>query len=108
LTSFLWRLVVWATLLAGARKIADEPGSISSGEVVYQALRIFISGYIFCGAGMVWNDFIDSRIDREVARTKNRPLAAGRVTATEAVVWMMVQYIASWWLLHATLKGKDV
>ncbi|KAL3483266.1 UbiA prenyltransferase family protein [Aspergillus germanicus] len=99
---------VWATLLAGAKKIADEPGSISPGEVICQALRIFISGYIFCGAGMVWNDLIDTRIDREVARTKNRPLSAGRISTIEAVAWMMVQYIASWWLLHATLKGKFV
>ncbi|KAL4918463.1 UbiA prenyltransferase family protein [Aspergillus aurantiobrunneus] len=99
---------VWATLLAGARKLSDQPGSMSSGEVAHQALCVFVSGYVFCGAGMVWNDLIDSRIDREVARTKNRPLAAGRVTTAEAVVWMMVQYAASWWLLSISLNGKHV
>jgi 4-hydroxybenzoate polyprenyltransferase len=57
---------------------------------------------------MVWNDLIDSKIDREVSRTKNRPIAAGRVTAKQALAWIMVQFLASWYLVHCTLGGQKV
>nr|BDO47152.1 prenyltransferase BrvB [Penicillium bialowiezense] len=99
---------VWATLLAGAKKLGNDSDLTPVDDVLHQALYVFISGYIFCGAGMVWNDLIDCAIDREVARTKNRPLAAGRVTTTQAIVWMTVQYIFSWWLLNRTLGGLNV
>ncbi|XP_077661407.1 prenyltransferase spyF [Aspergillus fumigatus Af293] len=85
---------VWATLLAGANQIATHPASISADHIVKQTLLCLICGYIFCGAGMVWNDWIDRNIDKNVARTKNRPLAAGRVTATEGFIWMMVHVAA--------------
>ncbi|KAH3552021.1 hypothetical protein KXW20_002260 [Aspergillus fumigatus] len=99
---------VWATLLAGANQIATHPASISADHIVKQTLLCLICGYIFCGAGMVWNDWIDRNIDKNVARTKNRPLAAGRVTATEGFIWMMVQYAVSWWLMDIMLAGHDV
>nr|BCP96885.1 prenyltransferase [Penicillium shearii] len=99
---------VWATLLAGASKRIDHPGSISTEYVFKQALLVFVGGYIFCGAGMVWNDWIDLNIDKQVARTKERPLAAGRITNTEALIWMMAQYIASWYLIAYTLDGHNV
>lgn len=99
---------VWATLLAGANQIATHPASISADHIVKQTLLCLICGYIFCGAGMVWNDWIDRNIDKNVARTKNRPLAAGRVTATEGFIWMMVQYAVSWWLMDIMLGGHDV
>lgn len=99
---------VWATLLAGASKITSNPGSITPTYVFQQALLVFISGYIFCGAGMVWNDWVDLNIDQQVARTKQRPLAAGRVTTTEALIWMMAQYVAAWYLVAYTLGNQNV
>lgn len=67
-----------------------------------------IATYLFCGFGMVWNDWIDRDIDAQVARTKHRPLAAGAVTTTQAMVWMMLQITLSWGLVHVLLDGKDV
>lgn len=57
---------------------------------------------------MVWNDWIDRDIDANVARTKNRPLASGKVTTAQAFVWMALQVIASCVVLHVMLDGKDV
>lgn len=49
-------------------------------------LFIFIAGTILMrSAGCAINDFADRRIDPHVERTKNRPLAAGVITAKEAV-----------------------
>jgi 4-hydroxybenzoate polyprenyltransferase len=57
---------------------------------------------------MTWNDWIDRDIDSNVARTKERPLASGKVTTIEAMVWMMLQVFASWGVLEVMLGGKDV
>lgn len=99
---------MWGALLAGAAKLTAEPGSISSAFIFQQAGLVFLAAYAFCGAGMVWNDWIDRDIDVNVARTKDRPLAAGRVTTTEAMIWMAVQVYTSWYILEGMLDGKDV
>ncbi|KAL4863116.1 hypothetical protein BDV12DRAFT_189891 [Aspergillus spectabilis] len=99
---------VWATLLAGSHKITHSPDSITSDYVLSQALLCFTCSFVFCGAGMVWNDWIDLHIDRQVARTKNRPLARGAVTTSEALIWMGVQYVASWLLVSWMLEGENV
>jgi 4-hydroxybenzoate polyprenyltransferase len=57
---------------------------------------------------MVWNDWIDLHIDRNVARTKNRPLACGAVSTSEALLWMGAQYVASWVLVFWMLEGENV
>lgn len=49
-------------------------------------LVIFVAGTVLMrSAGCVINDFADRRIDPYVARTASRPLAAGRVSVTEAL-----------------------
>ncbi len=52
-----------------------------------QILVIFILGTILMrSAGCVINDFADRKIDPHVERTKDRPMAAGRVSSTEALL----------------------
>jgi 4-hydroxybenzoate polyprenyltransferase len=43
------------------------------------------------GAGCTINDFWDRNIDKHVARTRNRPLAAGLVSPKEAIVFLGAQ-----------------
>ncbi|MXO76086.1 4-hydroxybenzoate octaprenyltransferase [Altererythrobacter aerius] len=40
------------------------------------------------GAGCVYNDIVDAALDRQVARTAQRPVASGRVSARAAWVWL--------------------
>ena len=40
-------------------------------------------------AGCVYNDIVDADLDRQVARTAQRPLASGRVTKRAAWVWLI-------------------
>lgn len=50
-------------------------------------LGIFIIGTILMrSAGCVINDYADRKIDPHVARTKNRPMASGRVSSKEALL----------------------
>ncbi|MBV6447181.1 4-hydroxybenzoate octaprenyltransferase [Nitrosomonas sp.] len=53
-----------------------------------QILFIFVLGTVLMrSAGCVINDFADRKIDPHVERTKNRPMAAGRVSSKEAL-WL--------------------
>ena len=40
------------------------------------------------GAGCVINDIVDRDLDRQVERTRNRPLASGAVSLTRAWIWL--------------------
>ena len=54
-------------------------------------LALFLIGaHVMRGAGCVWNDFLDRRIDAEVERTRSRPLPSGRVSAKGALAFMAV------------------
>ncbi len=46
------------------------------------------------GAGCVYNDLVDADLDRQVARTANRPLASGRVSKRMAWGWLLVLCVA--------------
>jgi 4-hydroxybenzoate polyprenyltransferase len=54
-------------------------------------LFIFVAGVVLMrSAGCVINDYADRDFDVHVARTRDRPIAAGRVTPTEALVLFFV------------------
>ncbi len=60
---------------------------VSGGRPEPQHLVIFILGsFLMRSAGCVVNDIADRRFDSQVARTRTRPLADGRLTVGEAVV----------------------
>lgn len=70
----LWP-TLWALWLAG-------DGQPPQATVVIFAIGVFLMR----SAGCVINDYADREFDPHVARTRNRPLAAGRVSAREALV----------------------
>jgi 4-hydroxybenzoate polyprenyltransferase len=58
----------------------------SGGLPPLKVLAIFVLGTVLMrSAGCVINDFADRSFDPHVARTRDRPIAAGRVAADEAV-----------------------
>ncbi|MFW2372375.1 MAG: 4-hydroxybenzoate octaprenyltransferase [Gammaproteobacteria bacterium] len=72
-------LILWPTLWA--LWIAAK------GWPDLRVLFVFVSGvFLMRSAGCAINDFADRKIDPHVERTKDRPLAAGRVTATETLL----------------------
>ncbi|MEN8107125.1 MAG: 4-hydroxybenzoate octaprenyltransferase [Pseudomonadota bacterium] len=74
----LWP-ALWALLVA------------SEGRPDPLVLMVFILGVILMrSAGCVVNDFADREIDGRVTRTRNRPLAAGRVSSREAKLLFLV------------------
>ena len=53
------------------------------------------------GAGCTINDLADREFDRQVARTRNRPLASGRVSAREALLFVAAQSLVGLCVLVA-------
>jgi 4-hydroxybenzoate polyprenyltransferase len=59
----------------------------SNGHPVWMIVWIFVLGTVLMrSAGCVVNDYADRDFDPYVARTKDRPLAAGRISGKEALL----------------------
>ncbi|MBI2383060.1 MAG: 4-hydroxybenzoate octaprenyltransferase [Gammaproteobacteria bacterium] len=81
-------LLLWPTLWA-LWFAAEGPPS-------WHVLAVFVLGTVLMrSAGCAINDFADRAFDPQVARTKDRPIATGRVTPEEAVrLFVAVSLIA--------------
>lgn len=53
----------------------------------------FIGSIIMRGAGCTWNDFLDKEYDKNVSRTKDRPLASNKIKTINALVFLLVQLL---------------
>ena len=76
-------LLLWPTLWALWIAAAGRPS--------WHVFVVFVAGTVLMrSAGCVINDYADRDFDPHVARTRDRPLAAGRVSAREALVLFVV------------------
>ena len=66
---------------------------------IWVALGCTIGAFLMRGAGCTWNDINDRHFDARVERTKSRPIPAGQVTVTGALVWLVVQCLLSFAIL---------
>ncbi len=82
-----WLLLLpcwWSTALAAMAAGQPYPDP--------KLLVLFAIGAIAMrGAGCTWNDILDRKIDRAVARTRNRPIASGAVSVTGASIFLVLQ-----------------
>lgn len=81
-------LLLWPTLWALWFAVGGLPSA--------QLLFVFIGGTVLMrSAGCAINDYADRDLDPQVARTKDRPLASGRVQPEEAVrLFVVISLIA--------------
>lgn len=84
-----WLLLLpcwWSTALAAIAAGRPYPDPV--------LLLLFAIGAIAMrGAGCTWNDILDRDIDRQVARTRNRPLASGQVSLPAAFAFLGFQLL---------------
>jgi 4-hydroxybenzoate polyprenyltransferase len=70
------------------------------GRPDFMVLWVFVIGLILMrSAGCVVNDYADRHFDPHVERTKNRPLAAGRVSEKEALILAGVLALSAFLLI---------
>jgi 4-hydroxybenzoate polyprenyltransferase len=83
--SWLLLMPCWwsAALAAGiARDLHQLPLTV---------VLFFIGAFIMRGAGCTWNDITDRDLDARVERTRSRPIPAGQVSVTRALVFLVIQ-----------------
>jgi len=80
----------WLLLFPGwwSLALAAPPGNLPDGEVM---VLFAIGAFVMRGAGCTVNDIVDRDIDAKVARTAERPLASGRLSLTQALVFLVLQ-----------------
>ncbi|KAJ7134307.1 4-hydroxybenzoate polyprenyl transferase [Mycena epipterygia] len=55
-------------------------------------LSIFLGGsFLLRSTACTWNDILDRKFDQKVDRTKHRPIASGRVTVSNASIFLAVE-----------------
>jgi 4-hydroxybenzoate polyprenyltransferase len=87
----IW-LLLWPTLWA--LWVAGD------GRPDPKVLIVFVLGVtVMRSAGCIVNDFADRNVDPYVKRTRERPLAARRVTPAEALVLFVILSAAALWLV---------
>lgn len=101
------RPVGWVLLFlpSGWAILAARPGDPS-----WFWLSVFLAGsFLTRSAGCVINDLLDRKIDREVERTRDRPLASGRLSVPWAIgVFLVLTVLAASLLLFFTREAIAV
>ena len=55
---------------------------------LYYLILFFLGSVLMRSAGCIFNDIVDKDFDKKVERTKNRPLAAGKISVLEAFIYV--------------------
>ncbi|KAA1470990.1 UbiA prenyltransferase [Dentipellis sp. KUC8613] len=90
-------LVFWPcawTLMLGASK-----SGLTTRELALWTALLALGSTLLHSAACVLNDICDIDFDRQVERTKNRPLVTGKISMFSAVVWLAVLTGSYLWML---------
>ncbi len=77
-----WWLLFWP----GAWGVALAGGAVDRWDLI---LWLLLGAIAMRGAGCVYNDIVDRDLDKQVARTRSRPLASGAVSLRAAWIWLV-------------------
>ena len=93
-----WLLLIpcwWGILLA-----ANEKNNFGLLTYDFWLLIACCGGaFLMRGAGCTWNDILDKDFDRQVTRTKSRPIPSGQVSIAKALIWMGFQTLLAFLIL---------
>ena len=57
---------------------------------LYYLLLFFLGSVLMRSAGCIFNDIVDKDFDIKVQRTKNRPIASGKITVVQSLIYVLV------------------
>ena len=60
------------------------------GKFYFYSLLFLLGSMLMRSAGCIVNDIVDKNFDKKVERTKNRPIASGKVSVKSAIVYSFV------------------
>src|SRR6202000_3220848 len=82
-----WLLLMpcwWSVALAAG--VAHELRSLPLDIALF-----FVGSFAMRGAGCTWNDITDRDLDARFERTRSRPIPAGQVSVTQALMFLLAQ-----------------
>lgn len=91
----------WLLLLPGLWGIMLGAGGIKNmtASEWLLVLYFFIGAILMRGAGCIVNDLWDRDLDKQVERTRNRPIASGAISVKQAVIFLLVLCLISFVIL---------
>jgi 4-hydroxybenzoate polyprenyltransferase len=91
---------IWLLYWPGAWAIALSGNAIARWDLL---LWFLLGATVMRGAGCVFNDIVDRDLDRQIARTRSRPVASGAVSVKAALLWLGLLCLIGlvvWFQLH--------
>jgi len=62
---------------------------------VYYLILFFLGSVLMRSAGCIFNDIIDKDFDKQVERTKKRPIASGKISVIQSFVYVLILCLLS-------------
>ena len=56
----------------------------------FYSLLFLLGSMLMRSAGCIVNDIVDKKFDKKVERTKNRPIASGKVSVKRAIIYSVI------------------
>ena len=66
---------------------------------IYYTVLFFLGSTLMRSAGCIINDIVDKNFDKKVRRTKSRPIASGKISVIEAIIFSMLLCILAFFVL---------
>ena len=63
-------------------------------------ILLFFGSFILRAAGCAWNDILDREIDKKTTRTKNRPIASGKLNIYDGLVFIFFMSLIGLYILY--------
>ena len=68
---------------------------INNDSFVYYLILFFLGSVLMRSAGCIFNDIIDKDFDKQVERTKKRPIACGKISVIKSFAYVLILCLLS-------------
>ena len=65
----------------------------------YYFILFFLGSLLMRSAGCIFNDIVDKNFDKKVKRTKNRPIASGKISVSRSFLYVMILCLIAFFIL---------
>jgi len=72
---------------------------LEKSTFLFYIILFLLGSILMRSAGCIINDIVDKKFDKKVSRTKNRPIASGKISILKAIIYSLVLCIISFLVL---------
>ena len=65
----------------------------------YFLILFFLGSILMRSAGCIFNDIVDKEFDKKVNRTKNRPIASGKISIKRSLIYVLILCLLAFFIL---------